>query len=67
MLDWSQQQLCDAAKISRATLKDLENDTGDPRRSSYSAVERALKENGVQFFQDGDTIGLSVSKRQTSD
>jgi len=63
MLNWSQERLCAEAKISRATLKNLENDTGDPRRSSYAAVESVLKGAGVQFFSDNKMIGVSLSKR----
>lgn len=54
LLAWSQTDLCKQAGISRATLNDLENDTGDPRRSSISRVEEAFRRNGVIFLAEGD-------------
>ncbi|MDH4984320.1 helix-turn-helix transcriptional regulator [Aminobacter anthyllidis] len=58
----SQTDLCKQAGVSRATLNDLENDTGDPRRSSALAVEMALREKGVNFVDDGDKIGVIMPK-----
>lgn len=55
LLSWSQSDLCRVAGISRATLNDLENDSGDPRRSSTDKVEAAFANNGVIFLSDGDT------------
>ena len=57
LLSWSQSDLCRVAGISRATLIDLENDSGDPRRSSIEKVEAAFAANGVIFLSDGDTRG----------
>lgn len=55
LLGWSQADLCKEADISRATLNDLENDTGDPRRSSTNRVEDAFRRHGVIFLTAGDT------------
>ena len=55
LLSWSQTDLCKEAGISRATLNDLENDTGDPRRSSINRVEEAFTKHGVIFLSEGDT------------
>ena len=62
MLGMTQQDLCDEANISRATLNDLENDTGDPRRSSATAVEEAFRARGVVFSHSTDTISVTVPK-----
>lgn len=64
MLGWSQTDLCKQAGISRATLLDIENDTGDPRRSSITAVEHAFAKAGVSFFEDGSHVGVRASKRR---
>lgn len=53
LLGWSQSELCQHAGISRATLNDLENDTGDPRRSSIARVEDAFQRHGVVFIAPG--------------
>lgn len=55
LLGWSQGDLCDHAGISRATLNDLENDKGDPRKSSMTRVEDAFARQGVIFLSPGDT------------
>ena len=62
MLGLSQTDLCKLAGVSRATLNDLENDTGDPRRSSALAVEMALREKGANFIDDGEKIGVTMPK-----
>jgi len=66
LLGWSQSDLCQESGISRATLNDLENDTGDPRRSSTSRVEGAFEKHGVVFLSVGDTrdggAGVRMSK-----
>jgi DNA-binding XRE family transcriptional regulator len=55
LLAWSQSDLCKEAGISRATLNDLENETGDPRRSSINRVEETFSRHGVIFLSTGDT------------
>lgn len=62
LLGWSQDDLCTRAKISRGTLKDLENDTGDPRRSSLTAIEDAFRKHSVVFTDDGASIGIRAPK-----
>lgn len=58
LLGWSQSDLCREAGVSRATLNDLENDSGDPKRSSTSKVEEAFAKAGVTFIAGG-TSSLS--------
>lgn len=62
LLGWSQLELCKRAGISRATLNDLENNTGDPRRSSQSSVEETLRKSGIEFWDDGEWIGAKLRK-----
>jgi transcriptional regulator with XRE-family HTH domain len=64
ILGLSQAELCEFAGISRATLIDLENDTGDPRRSSIAGVEEALRKRGIAFTDDGKSIGVLAPKLQ---
>lgn len=63
LLGMSQGALCEAAGISRATLTDLENDTGDPRRSSIASVEAAFQSLGVIFTDDGELLGILIPKK----
>ena len=55
LLSWSQADLQKEAGLSRATVNDLENGTGDPRRSSIDKVEAAFARHGVLFLGEGDT------------
>lgn len=66
LLGWSQGDLCERASISRATLNDLENDKGDPRKSSMTRVEEAFATAGVIFLAPGDSRsgGVGVRIRQ---
>jgi len=54
LLGWSQSDLCERSNISRTTLNDLENDKGDPRKSSMTRVEEAFARHGVIFLNTGD-------------
>lgn len=58
ILGLTQIELCSEAKISRATLNDLERGRGDPRQSSFLAVEDAFKRRGIVFMREDDRIGL---------
>lgn len=62
LLGWSQDELCERSKISRATLTDLENETGDPRKSSMTAVEEAFRKHAVVFTDDGTSIGVRAPR-----
>lgn len=62
LLGWSQGDLCERAKISRATLNDLENETGDPRKSSTTAVEEAFRKHDVVFTDDGVSVGVRAPR-----
>lgn len=64
ILGLSQADLCELAGISRATLIDLENDTGDPRRSSIAGVEEAFRKRGIVFTDDGKSIGVFAPKKR---
>lgn len=64
LLGWTQGQLCARAKISRPTLNDLENDTGDPRRSSIQSVEDAFRAEGVILSDDGQTLTIRAPKKR---
>jgi predicted transcriptional regulator len=50
LLDWSQQQLADAAIVSLNALIRLERGQVDSRVSTLNAVVRALAKAGVEFI-----------------
>lgn len=53
MLDVKQRDLAAAAGISLATLNNIERGVADPRSSTLAAIERALKDAGIEMDEDG--------------
>lgn len=58
LLGLSQIQLCEAAGVSRPTLRDIEAETGDPKRSSLEKVRAYLQGRGIRFVDDPGVVGL---------
>jgi transcriptional regulator with XRE-family HTH domain len=50
ILDWSQQDLADAAKVANATIRNFEAGRSEPRRAILEALQRALEAAGVEFI-----------------
>ncbi len=63
LLGWSQTDLGLAAGMSRSTINDLENETGNPRPSALVAVRKALEAAGVEFT-NGKAPGVRLRKGQ---
>jgi len=59
LLRWSQQDLADKAILSINAVTRLERGEVDPRMSTVSAVEKALRKAGVTFLSN-DTMGEGV-------
>lgn len=55
LLDWSQQQLADAAGVGVVTVRQLEAGSSQPRRATMEVLRRALESAGVQFVDEGDS------------
>lgn len=49
-LDWSQEELARRANVSLSTVRDFEKGRRDPICNNLLAIERALKEGGVDFL-----------------
>jgi transcriptional regulator with XRE-family HTH domain len=56
LLDWSQPQLAEAAKLSLPTISRMEGALGPGRSTAANveAVRRALEQGGVVFLGDGE-------------
>jgi predicted transcriptional regulator len=52
LLDWSQQELADRAKVGIVTIRQLEAGTHEPRRSTLQVVRLAFESAGVQFIDE---------------
>lgn len=64
LLDWSQQQLADAAKIGSATLRNFESGRSSPQTATLDVMQRALEGAGVEFIpENGGGPGVRIAKR----
>ena len=59
LLDWSQQQLADAARVGVVTVRQFEASASQPRNSTLDVLQRALEAAGVQFT-NGDEPGVKL-------
>jgi transcriptional regulator with XRE-family HTH domain len=65
LLDWTQQELADAAHIGIATLRQFEGGHADSRQATLSVLRRAFEEAGVEFIdENGGGPGVRLRKRQ---
>lgn len=58
MLGMSQAEVCETVGVSRPTLRDIENGTGDPKRSSLEKVRAYYVGRGIRFTDEPGVIGL---------
>ncbi|KJC50892.1 hypothetical protein UB31_11700 [Bradyrhizobium sp. LTSP849] len=63
LLDWSQQDLADRAKVGIVTVRQLEAGTHEPRRSTLQVVRLAFEAAGVLFIdENGGGAGVRLRK-----
>jgi len=64
LLDWTQQQLADAARIGVATVRLFENEAAETRHATLAVVRRAFELAGVEFIdENGGGPGVRLRKR----
>jgi hypothetical protein len=67
LLDWTQQELADAARIGVATVRVFEGEAAETRPAILAALRRALELAGVEFIdENGGGLGVRYRKRQRS-
>lgn len=63
LLDWSQQQLADAAQVGVVTVRQFESGGAEPRRSTLDVITRAIEGAGVIFVaENGEGAGVRLRK-----
>jgi transcriptional regulator with XRE-family HTH domain len=63
LLDWSQQQLADAARVGVVTVRQFESGGSQPRNATLDVIQRALEEAGVIFVEEnGEGPGVRLKK-----
>lgn len=59
MLGWSQDQLADAAGLSRATIADFERGGRTPTAGNILAIRAAFETAGLEFIpENGGGVGI---------
>jgi len=65
LLDWTQQELADRARVGIVTVRQFEGGLNEPRRATLEVIRRALEAAGVEFIQEnGGGPGVRLRKRQ---
>jgi transcriptional regulator with XRE-family HTH domain len=63
LLDWSQEDAADRAKITPKTLRDFETGQRDPRVDTLSRLRAAFERAGVDFIpENGGGPGVRLRK-----
>lgn len=66
LLNWSQQELADAAGVSQPTVKRIEKlGPGRSAVDTMTAIQKALEAAGVEFIpENGGGAGVRMAKRK---
>ena len=64
LLDWSQADLAEKARVGIVTVRQFEADAHNPRRATIEVIKRALEFAGVEFIdENGGGSGVRLRKR----
>ena len=67
LLDWTQQELADAARIGVATVRLFEGDAAESRQATLAVLRQAFELAGVEFIDEnggGPVVRLRKRQRQ---
>jgi hypothetical protein len=62
LLNWNQDHLAFAAKVSVVTVRNFENEKSIPQRASLDVIRRALEGAGVVFVDEDGWAGVKAQK-----
>lgn len=63
LLDWSQQQLAEAARVGNATIRNFESGRSSPQNATLDVLRRAFETAGVIFIdENGQGPGVRLRK-----
>ena len=64
LLDWTQQELADAARIGVATIRLFEGEAAESRHATLAVLRRTFELAGVEFIEvNGGGPGVRLRKR----
>jgi len=61
-LGWTTAELAAAAQVAANTVSRFETGRRGGHSATVGAIEEALKGAGVRFLDDGESIGVTLSK-----
>jgi transcriptional regulator with XRE-family HTH domain len=65
LLEWTQNQLAEAARVGVVTIRQFESSDTEPRRATIDVIKRALEAAGVEFIdENGGGPGVRLRNRQ---
>jgi transcriptional regulator with XRE-family HTH domain len=62
LLDWTQQELADAARIGIATVRLFESEATERREATITMLRQAFERAGVEFT-NGDRPGVHLTSK----
>ena len=63
LLEWSQQELADAAGVGVVTVHQLEAAASKPRQATMDVIRRAFESSGIEFIdENGGGQGVRFRK-----
>lgn len=64
LLDWSQQQLAESARVGVVTVRQFEGGSASPRNATIDVITRALEAAGIQFIpENGGGAGVRLREK----
>jgi len=67
LLDWTQQELANAARIGVATVRLFESEATETRQATLAVIKGAFEAAGVEFTdENGGGVGVRLRKRTRS-
>lgn len=68
MLEWTQEDLAQAAGVSRPTIKDFERGARTPHPNNLFSIRKALETAGVEFIpENGGGAGVRLKGSEADD
>jgi transcriptional regulator with XRE-family HTH domain len=61
LLDWTQQELADAARIGVATVRLFEGEAAESRQATLAVLRQAFEAAGIEFT-NGEQPGVRLAK-----
>ena len=61
LLNWTQDDMASAARLSVVTVRNFENGRSTPQRATLDVMQRALETAGVEFT-NGEQPGVRLTK-----